>query len=160
MYMNSKKLYRQFIKEYSDVFDYAYRYVLARVRHVEIAEDIVSEVFVKAMEKLHLYDASKGSIRQWITGIMKRCLLDYWKRQVIVVPLEEFTVSSLPQFDQLAFDHYIDHLPPHIRQLLLWHFVDDYTYAQIAELTNKQPAAVRKYFTRVYKQLQEHYEER
>ncbi len=143
----------QFLQEYPTLFDFVYRYVRARIDDPEICKDLVSEIFVKALENLPKHDASRGSLQQWITGITKHHLFNHWKRYRQTVPLDDFDFGAIPEFQQLAFDQLIDHLPTHIRQLLIWRYVDDLTYEQMAHLTHKSPPALRQYFSRLHKQL-------
>lgn len=41
--------------------------------NVEVAEDLVQEGFIKAMEKAHTYDPEKGKVKPWLTSIMWNC---------------------------------------------------------------------------------------
>jgi len=148
----------QLLAEYSTLYDYVYRYVRVRVSNEDVCRDLVADIFLKAVEKIQYFDASKGSLRQWITGITKHHLLNHWKREKHTFALEDFDLPIMPKFDQLEFDQLIDHLPQHIQQLLTWRYVDDLTYEQIADVTGRTPAALRKYFSRLYKKLRNEYE--
>lgn len=143
----------RFLQEYPDLFDYIYRYVRVRIDDEDACKDLVSDIFLKALKKLKQYQADKGSLKQWLTGIAKHQLINYWTRRRLTLPLEEFDLGTIPQFDQLAFDQLIERLPAQIRQLLIWRYVDDLTYEQIASLMHKSPAALRQYFSRLHKQL-------
>lgn len=145
------------MEDYSNLFDYIYRYIRSRIHDPADCEDLVSEIFVKAVEKTDHFDSTKGSMKQWLTGIARHHLLNYWQRHKLIVPLDDIEISVQPDFDQLHFNQLIDHLPAAARQLLLWHYVDDLTYKDIAKLTNKSPAAIRQWFSRIHSQLRQHY---
>lgn len=146
------------LEEYSTLFDYVYRYVRSRVYDPETCNDLVSDIFLQALAHIDDFNAERGSLRQWITGITKNRLFTYWKKHKEIISLDDIEFGEIPQFDQLAFDQLIDHLPTHVRQLLIWRYIEDLPYEQIATLANKSPAAIRQYFSRLHKQLRTHYE--
>jgi RNA polymerase sigma-70 factor (ECF subfamily) len=59
--------------------DALYRFALLRVKDTHVAEDLVQETFISALESL---DTFKGgsSIRTWLVGILKHKILDYFRR--------------------------------------------------------------------------------
>lgn len=54
-----------------------YRYVRFRVATREAAEDVTSEVFMKALRSLHRYDASRASPRTWLLRIARNAVTDH-----------------------------------------------------------------------------------
>lgn len=157
-----------FSQNYSDSFDYIYRYVFIRVNNREITQDLVSKIFLEAFENQEKYDGSKGSWRQWITGIAKNSLLNYWRSHRKFIALEETELDhvhfeneslnpgSLSQ--KLQFERIMNSSSPAVQNLLIWRYVDDLTYEAIADLLHKTPLAVRKSFSRLHKQLKEKFE--
>jgi len=59
--------------------DALYRFALLRVKDTHVAEDLVQDTFVSALEGL---DAFKGhsAVRTWLIGILKHKILDYFRR--------------------------------------------------------------------------------
>ncbi len=59
--------------------DILYRFALLRVRDPHVAEDLVQDTFISALEGL---DAFKGgsSERTWLVGILKHKILDHFRR--------------------------------------------------------------------------------
>jgi RNA polymerase sigma-70 factor (TIGR02943 family) len=61
--------------------DYLYRFALARVRRVDVAEDLVQETLLaawKARTDFH----GHASERTWLTAILKRKTVDWFRRRV------------------------------------------------------------------------------
>jgi len=54
-----------------------YRYVRFRVATREVAEDVTSEVFMKALRSLHRYDADRASPRTWLLRIARNAVTDH-----------------------------------------------------------------------------------
>jgi len=59
--------------------DYLYRYALVRVRDDAIAEDLVQETLLAALQSRHAY-AGRSAERTWLTGILKHKLVDHFRR--------------------------------------------------------------------------------
>jgi RNA polymerase sigma-70 factor (ECF subfamily) len=59
--------------------DYLYRNALARVREPGIAEDVVQETFLAALKARHSF-AGKSTERTWLVGILKRKIVDYYRK--------------------------------------------------------------------------------
>ena len=51
---------------YDILFDEMYRFIYHRVFRRELAEDICSQVFLKALEGMGSFNPKKGSFRSWI----------------------------------------------------------------------------------------------
>lgn len=153
----------QFSKVYSDLYDYVFSYIYVRVQGREIAEDITSKTFLTAFEIKAAYDPKKGSWRQWMTGIAKNCLLNHWRSFKMEVSLEEIEQTekhiesyqiAKEQFDhQFQFQKIMEAASDEFRILLILRYVDDLSYDNIAQITQKTPAAVRKAFSRLHKSL-------
>ena len=54
-----------------------YRYVRFRVATREVAEDVTSEVFMKALRSFHRYDASRAAPRTWLLRIARNAVTDH-----------------------------------------------------------------------------------
>lgn len=59
--------------------DYLYRFALSRVRSPEVAEDLVQETFLAALQKLDTFRGD-SALRTWLTGILKNKILDHYKK--------------------------------------------------------------------------------
>lgn len=54
-----------------------YRYVRFRVANREVAEDLTSDVFLKALRSLRRYDASRSAPRTWLVRIARNAVTDH-----------------------------------------------------------------------------------
>ena len=62
---------------YRDHQSAVYRYVRFRVATREAAEDVTSEVFMKALRSLHRYDENRASPRTWLLRIARNAVTDH-----------------------------------------------------------------------------------
>jgi RNA polymerase sigma-70 factor (ECF subfamily) len=59
--------------------DYLYRYALVRVRDTAVAEDLVQESLLAALQSRHAYQG-RSAERTWLTGILKHKLVDHFRK--------------------------------------------------------------------------------
>ena len=59
--------------------DILYRYVLLRVRRRELAEDLVQDTLLAAIEAQHRF-AAGSSERTWLISILRRKIVDHFRR--------------------------------------------------------------------------------
>lgn len=61
--------------------DYLYRFSVARVRRVDVAEDLVQETLLAAWKGRAEF-SGQASERTWLTAILKRKVIDWFRQQV------------------------------------------------------------------------------
>ncbi|MDE2794265.1 MAG: sigma-70 family RNA polymerase sigma factor [Gemmatimonadota bacterium] len=62
---------------FRDYRESVYRYVRFRVPTREVAEDVTSEVFLKALRALRRYDPKRSAPRTWLLRIARNAVTDY-----------------------------------------------------------------------------------
>ena len=66
---------------YEHFFPIIYNIIYVRVKNAAIADDIVSEVFLKMTQNLNAFDETKASFSTWLSRIAMRTLTDYYRWQ-------------------------------------------------------------------------------
>ncbi len=66
---------------YADYREKVTRYVRGKVANSSDAEDIVSDVFLKAYGKLDTFDETKASLATWIYHITQNTVTDYYRKR-------------------------------------------------------------------------------
>lgn len=130
--------------------------LLARVPAAD-AEDIVHEVFLQAMKRLHdLRDAS--AFGAWICAIARRRAVDHHRRTVILEELPpeieaHSNPSALAQMREVLTA--IRALPEAYRETLVLRLVEGMSGAEIADATGLTPDSVRVNLHRGFRLLRE-----
>jgi RNA polymerase sigma-70 factor (ECF subfamily) len=83
--------------------DHLYRFALARVRALSVAEDLVQETLLAAWQARAGF-AGQASERSWLTAILKRKVVDWVRRRVreraVESPPEDAEVATFEPFDR------------------------------------------------------------
>ena len=80
--------------------DQLYRFALSRVSAAEVAEELVQETFLSALDGLAMFRA-EASERTWLFVILRRKIIDYYRRQARVthIGLDEISDGGPTEAD-------------------------------------------------------------
>jgi RNA polymerase sigma-70 factor (ECF subfamily) len=78
--------------------DYLYRYAIFRLHDASLAEDVVQETLLAALQAYGNF-AGRGSERTWLVGILKHKVTDHFRR----TSREATVIESEEQFDHAEF---------------------------------------------------------
>lgn len=142
---------------YTNNVDAVYRYLYRRTLHKEIAEDLTSTAFLKAMESIRSFDPSKGKLRAWLYRIARNVLIDHYRSSRPTADIE--SVWDLPgdEVAGLAAERNIDAallhkalatLTPDQREIVLLRVWEGLSHKEIADLTGKTEANSKVLFSR------------
>lgn len=127
----------------SAAYDKVYSYCYFKLRHVQTAEDITQEAFLKYLRQKELM--GKTSIAYLYT-IAKNLCIDYYrkhKEQPFVEEPADLTVQA--QLDTtLAVKAAVNSLPESLQELVLLRYANDLKLGDIAEITGQSRFAVRR----------------
>jgi RNA polymerase sigma-70 factor (ECF subfamily) len=84
--------------------DILYRFALARVRNSDVAEDLVQETLLAALQGTYR-ESGPTAERKWMIGILKHKIVDYFRRTARE-PLREFADSHSADEDFLPDGHW------------------------------------------------------
>lgn len=169
--MNARDKKADFERFYKENLDKIYRFVFFRVgADKELAEDLVSEIFIKALNAFDSYD-EKISRSAWVFTIAKNHLANYWrdhkKESSLPGGEEEETGESDAFWHKIAFKNYqqmvlkqqvyefLEVLEGEEKDLVTLHYLFGYSYAEIAEMRESTEAAVKVAAHRALKKIRE-----
>ena len=90
----------QLSEVYETYFPKIYNYIFYRILHKQITEDLTSRVFLKAAEKIHLYNPEKGAISTWLFAIAENEINDYFRSsKIVMIPFDSLSDSSVLSID-------------------------------------------------------------
>jgi RNA polymerase sigma-70 factor (ECF subfamily) len=139
---------------YDRYFPQIYRYVASRVRSREVAEDITSEVFFKALRGLARYRSTGHPFSSWLYQIAVNAITDHYRSQRHPEDsLDEVPdpVDSAPAVDEevalrLSAQEVwteIEELPEQQRIAMTLKYGEDLKLAEIGQIMGKSEGAVK-----------------
>jgi RNA polymerase sigma-70 factor, ECF subfamily len=143
--------FAEIVKKYlRPVYNFVYRFIWDG----DIAEDLTQITFVKVWENLKRFDKSKN-LRTWIFTIAKNTTFD-WLKKKKELPFSGFAdeegnnaLENISGDEDLPgeimerrdlkdeIDKVLQKMPPHYRALLLLHYKEDFSLAEIAEILDE-----------------------
>lgn len=149
-----------------------YGYVYTRInRNKELAEDIVSEIFLKAVENFEQFTEKKGSFKSWIFQITKNYLIDYFRSnknkgtaslddlENVLKDGSDTQKLAQNEIEKEIIRQAIDALPEHKKELVTLRYFSGYSYEEIAEITNENENKIRVSVHRILQELKRKLEE-
>jgi len=165
---------KRFQRFYEENFDKVYRFVLFRVKgDREKAEDLVSEIFMKALEHFDNYDESRGK-SAWLMMIARNHVISSWRDERITTvsltiedkeggEVEEdfYLINKAKEALKTGEVEYqirelIANLSEEDADIVTFHYLFGYSYKEIAEMQNMTEGAVKVAAHRAIKKLREH----
>ena len=153
-------------ENFGEVYDtYAqkiYQFIYYKTYNKEIAEDLVSQTFLRALEKLHYFDPAKGTMSAWLYQIARNIVADHYRARKYTVDIEdvwdlasdqnvELDLENREQLEELR--EVLKKLPGDQRDMLILRIWQDLSYKEIAQILDKTEGACKMMFSRIIAKL-------
>jgi RNA polymerase sigma-70 factor (ECF subfamily) len=142
-----------FAQLYNACIDRVYRYIHFKVSEDETAEDLTSQVFLKAWENLDRYKVGGSPFIAWLYTIARNLVIDHYRTQKEFVPLEDVALSAPGEqnpdqqvelrFELQALRDALQFLTHDQQEALILKFIAGLSNGDIARMMNKQEGAIR-----------------
>lgn len=142
-----------------------YNFVYRKTTNKEIAEDIVSDVFMSALNNVWSFKVDENaSVSAWLYCIANNKVIDFYRKhskQETSELADYLDIAEKSDFAQ-AFDdkqklknvlQYIKELKPEVSQILLLRIWDDLSYKEIAQISGKTIDNCKKIVSRNLKEI-------
>jgi RNA polymerase sigma-70 factor (ECF subfamily) len=138
-------------------------YISRRVREPEAVDDILQEVFLKALEKLHTL-RSRGSVAAWLYRITAHAIADHFRAHRPLAELPEELAAPDPQHDPVAelatcLEPFINDIPPTYREALRLSELEGVPQTELAERLGISYSGTKSRVQRGREQLRRRFEE-
>jgi RNA polymerase sigma-70 factor (ECF subfamily) len=149
----AKRDAREFGALYDRHFQQIYRFVYSRVREQTAAEDVTSEIFMKALKAMPRYQDTGRPFAAWLYQIAVNAIADRYRTLRPSSPLEDFHDLSIagPPLEEVAAHRdeirriwaLVEALPAQQKTALVLKFQEDMKIEDIAVAMGKTPGAVK-----------------
>lgn len=152
-------LYEAFVRR-------VYDFVWYRTMDRQLAEDVTSDVFTKALGKVRAFaGATEGEFAAWIFSIARNAVTDQWRkkpRETVDVESVAATLGHDEKFGE-AEDRrqalksaleWLGKLPRDQRDIVMMRVWDDLPYSQIAAVTGKSEDSCKQVVSRALRAVQ------
>ena len=153
----------EFTKLYDAYLERIYRFVFHRPHHRQTAEDVTSDIFISALEKIHTFSASKASFSTWLYTIARNKIIDHTRTRKSVEDIDtakDVASHHNPAHDaSTAFDidsvqKFLNTLDATQRDIVIMRVWDDLPHKDIAAVLGMSEAAVKMNYSRTISKLQ------
>lgn len=164
-YMSDIK--EQFGHIYDEYIEKIYRFVYLKVNSVEMAEDISAKVFLKGWENYKVNYNSIQNIGAFLYQIARNSVIDYYRdkdrtkvvssdyqMQIIDSGTNIHEKAALNE-DMAIIKSAIQKLKKDYQDVIIWHYLEDMSIADISEILNKPAGTVRVMIHRGLKFIKE-----
>jgi len=161
---------KAFAELYDACVERVYRYIYFRVTDDIAAEDITSQVFLKAWENLDRYQIGSSPFVAWLYTIARNLVIDFYRTKKGSVPLDEITALPAKEqspveevelrFSLQAMRDGLQALTDEQQQVLILKYIAGLPNENIAKLMNKREGAVRALQMRALQTLSKYMKEK
>ena len=143
-------LYEKYIKK-------IYDFVFYKTHHKELAEDLCSKIFMKALEHIDGFEVKKGTFQAWIYRIARNTVIDHYRTKkqdkniddVWDLAGDENVESDAEKAIRLdAVKKVLSGLSAKQRDVILLRLWHGYAFAEIAQILGMTEAACKMQYKR------------
>ena len=153
-----------FARLYDAYAKQVYGFVYTKTQHTHTAEDITSQVFMKALEHIHTFRKEKASFSTWIFTIARRTIIDYYRTKKSEHAIEDAwdipSGSDIPRDTDIVLRFaevakIMKELSTAERDLITLRIWQGLSFAEIAEILGKSPAACKVGYGRAIQKIRQ-----
>lgn len=143
-----------------------YSFIFYKLMDKETAEDLTSDTFMKALNRIKNYDAQKSAFNTWLFNIARNTVIDHFRIHKNHKDINDvWELSSLENIEKnldLTLKHETLHqnlkkLSAKNREILMMRFWQDLSFREIAEILGKSEGSVKMQTSRAVKQLKKEF---
>lgn len=139
-----------------------YNFVYYKTMHCQIAQDIASQTWLKALANINDFDVSRGNFSAWLYRIARNNVIDHYRSQKhdidisTVWDLQDQTSLLEEVSDKLTLEKvrkYLEQLSATQKEIIIMRLWDNLSYAEIANITGQSETNCRMLVSRGLKKI-------
>ena len=160
---------RQFVKFYNQHSPKIYRFIYLKVNSPQDTEDLTSDAFLKFWKNL---DGKKDKIdnpRALLYKIANNSVIDFYRkksRTELITDPEDNIITRIKDKsnlnkeislseDVLQIKEALGNIKEEYRDIIMWHYLDDFSAKEISQITEKPEGTIRVSIHRALKSLKQ-----
>lgn len=155
---------KYFSKIYDKYIDKIYKFVYLKTSNKELSEDIVSDVFMSAINNIDSFnvDNNKSSVSAWLYRIANNKVIDYYRSNKQNLDICDYLDYSIDNDINKDIDNknklkeiysYLDSINTEHKDIVIYKIWYDMSYKEISELTWKSVDNCKKIISRTLKNI-------
>ena len=133
---------------YREYFSDVYRYLLRLSGNPDIAEEITSETFFRALSSIDKF-RGECEIRLWLCKIAKNCYYSYIKKQSRIADIGEESIRNIPDVsvspeekiqdadDAMRIRRVLREIPEPYKEVFMWRVFGELGFREIGQICGK-----------------------
>jgi RNA polymerase sigma-70 factor (ECF subfamily) len=158
-----------FEEVYTTYYTPLFRYILARIKNRQDAEDMTADVFLKIWNYIPKWDSDHTSPISFFFTVARNTLIDHFRKNFHKEIVSDEVVSIFADENGEADEESksretrevilqaISELSEEQREIITLLYTEDLTYKEISSITGKREDAIRQIHSRAIKKLRELY---
>jgi len=151
-----------FVQLYRSHYDAVFRYCVHRLFERQAAEDVTSDVFLKAVENIHRFKGNEQQFRSWLYRIATNGVNNYLRKtarrnRLLKVACEQANSQGADcreSADKLTLlREAVFALKPRYQTIITLRFFENLKLTEIAEVLGSSPGTVRSQLARALAKL-------
>ena len=150
-----------FWKIYDMYIDSIYKFIYLKTSSKEVAEDITSDVFMSALNKIDSFNIeANSSIKSWLYRIANNKVIDFYRTNKTTEEIWDYLDMSIKEDISGDIDNkeklkeivkFLDTLKKDQREIITLRIWEDLSYREISEITGKSIDNCKKIVSRSLK---------
>ncbi len=145
-------------KAFSQIYDQCvekiYRFIFLKVSSQEIAQDLCSETFLKGWQSFKENNKKIDNPQAFLYQIARNLVVDHYREKgrtqtvsadyiPITDPRVDLEEETQANSDLDTIKAVLTNLKDEYQEVVIWHYIDDLSIAEIAKMLKKSEGAVR-----------------
>jgi len=147
---------QEFTHFYNNNIDKVFRFIYFRVDKIEIAQDLTAQAFLKCWQTDNNSKFVIKNPQAFVFRVARNQIIDFYrqknktpisleelKEKGIEIPQKSFVFKIELSFEMESLKKALQRIRPAYSEVIIWHYVDDLSTKEIAQILDKNENNVR-----------------